>query len=56
MAITELPRLWKYTIQSYGNMLFKAMEMYYSKLWKHTIQGYGNVLFKAMETYYPKLW
>ena len=56
MAITELPRLWKYAIQGYGNVIFKAMEICYSKLWKHTIQGYGNILSKGVETYYSKLW
>ena len=48
MVITELPRLWKYAIQSYGNILSKAMETYYPKVWKHTIQSYGNILSKGM--------
>jgi len=42
------PKLWKYAIQGYGNILFKAMETYYPRLWKHTIQSYGNILSKGM--------
>ena len=48
--------LWKYHLQTYGNIICKPMEISFANLWKYHLQTYVNIICKPMEISFANLW